>query len=248
MKLREQLQASTRETRDSEEVCPPQSRALFGTLPLYVRAVVWQNTRLLTLNKSAMSSIVKTQTEVRSTVRSTSLMVMDLQQNTSRHRQLFALLSRDIQWIKEKQHDRKRLKQANFLLHEKNNELLEKLASAGNLERGLDEALQVTEHERDAARQQTLERHSALKETQRSFSELEKERDRLHMEVQRLQRATDEGRQELQELKASQQQSRGQVSGLEEQLQALSIKAAKGETAERQLRLLLQVTGFQRAE
>ena len=37
MKLREQLQASTRETRDSEEVCPPPSRALFGTLPLYVR-------------------------------------------------------------------------------------------------------------------------------------------------------------------------------------------------------------------
>ena len=66
-----------------------------------------------------------------------------LQQSTAHHRGLFVSLSRDIHWIKQKQQDRKKLKQANCLLHEKTTELKEKLAAtekqAEGTRRGLEE-------------------------------------------------------------------------------------------------------------
>ena len=70
------------------------------------------------------------QKELKNSQQNNMLMVKDLQQNTAHHRGLFASLSRDIHWIKQKQHDRKRLKQANCLLHEKNTELKDKLLAA----------------------------------------------------------------------------------------------------------------------
>ena len=95
-----------------------------------MRAAVRQTTRVLRSNKSLMEGIVNMQKELKNTQQNNMLMVKDLQQNTAHHRGLFASLSRDIHWIKQKQHDRKRLKQANCLLHEKNTELMDKLLAA----------------------------------------------------------------------------------------------------------------------
>ena len=145
-------------------------------------AAVRQTTRVLHSNKSLMEGIVNMQKELKNTVGSNMLMVKDLQQNTAHHRGLFASLSRDIHWIKQKQHDRKRLKQANCLLHEKTTELKDKLLAAetqaGSDKRGFEEQLQAVGSERDEARQQTEERDSALKSAQSDYSELQKERDR----------------------------------------------------------------------
>ena len=150
--------------------------------PLDVRAAVRQTTRVLHSNKLLMEGIVNMQKELKNTHQQGMSMVKDLQQNTAHHRGLFASLSRDIHWIKQKQHDRKRLKQANCLLHEKNTELKDKLQAAetqaGNDKRGFEEQLQAVGSERDAARQQTEERDSALKSAQSDYSELQKERDR----------------------------------------------------------------------
>ena len=147
-----------------------------------MRAAVRQTTRVLHNNKSLMEGIVNMQKELKNTHQQGMSMVKDLQQNTAHHRGLFASLSRDIHWIKQKQHDRKRLKQANCLLHEKNTELKDKLLAAetqaGSDKRGFEEQLQAVGSERDAARQQTEERDSALKSAQSDYSELQKERDR----------------------------------------------------------------------
>ena len=150
--------------------------------PLDVRAAVRQTTRVLHSNKLLMEGIVNMQKELKNTHQQGMSMVKDLQQNTAHHRGLFASLSRDIHWIKQKQHDRKRLKQANCLLHEKNTELKDKLQAAetqaGSDKRGFEEQLQAVGSERDAARQQTEERDSALKSAQSDYSELQKERER----------------------------------------------------------------------
>ena len=147
-----------------------------------MRAAVRQTTRVLHNNKSLMEGIVNMQKDLKNTHQQGMGMVKDLQQNTAHHRGLFASLSRDIHWIKQKQHDRKRLKQANCLLHEKTTELKDKLLAAetqaGSDKRGFEEQLQAVGSERDAARQQTEERDSALKSAQSDYSELQKERER----------------------------------------------------------------------
>ena len=102
-----------------------------------------QTKRVLQNNKVLMEGIVKMQKELKNTQQSGVSMVNDLQQSTAHHRGLFVSLSRDIHWIKQKQQDRKKLKQANCLLHEKTTELKEKLAAtekqAEGTRRGLEE-------------------------------------------------------------------------------------------------------------
>ena len=87
--------------------------------------------------------------------------MQDLQQNTAHHRGL-ASLCRDIHWIRQKQHEY---------------ELLAAETQAGSDKRGFEEPLQAVGSERDAARQQTEERDSALKSAQNDYSEVQKERE-----------------------------------------------------------------------
>ena len=128
-----------------------------------MRVALWQTTRVLHNNKSLMEGIVNMQKDLKNTHQQGMGMVKDLQQNTAHHRGLFASLSRDIHWIRQKQHDYK---------------LLAAETQAGSDKRGFEEQLQAVGSERDAARQQTEERDSALKSAQSDYSELQKERER----------------------------------------------------------------------
>ena len=126
-----------------------------------MRAAVRQTTRVLHNNKSLMEGIVYMQEDLKDTHQQGIRMVEDLQQNTAHYRGL-ASLSRDIHWIRQKQHDYK---------------LLAAETQAGSDKRGFEGPLQAVGSERDAARQQTEERDSALKSAQNDYSELQKERE-----------------------------------------------------------------------
>ena len=183
-----------------------------------MRAAVRQTTRVLHSNKLLMEGIVNMQKELKNTHQQGMLMVKDLQQNTGRHRVLVASLSRDIHWIKQKQHDRHRLNQANLLLHEKNNQLKDKLLAAetqaGSDKRGLEEQLQAVTGERDVAQQETQRIRSELHELQSG-------------ELLRV-------RNELEEQRATTKTQALKISNL----------AAQGEERERRIDLMLRATNF----
>ena len=145
-RLRQQLHAANREQGKNHEVRPTPSLRLASECArddASTWPVLRQTKRVLQNNKVLMEGIVKMQKELKNTQQSGVSMVNDLQQSTAHHRGLFVSLSRDIHWIKQKQQDRKKLKQANCLLHEKTTELKEKLAAtekqAEGTRRGLEE-------------------------------------------------------------------------------------------------------------
>ena len=195
-----------------------------------MRAAVRQTTRMLHNNKSLMEGIVNMQKDLKNTHQQGMGMVKDLQQNTAHHRVLVASLIRDIKWIKQKQQDRLRLKQANGLLHEKNTELKQKLLAAET---------QAGDDKRVLQRQ-VYALQAQLHQAQSNNSELQNEIGHAAGEDGELQRVS----KELERQRAENGTHERKISDLSEAVKLLTLKAAQGEKAARQVKLLLRATGF----
>ena len=129
-----------------------------------------ETTRVLHSNKLLMECIMKAQSELKVAHNQDMHMVKDLMQSTAHHRGLFATLSRDIHWIKEKQDERKRLKKTNQLLHDQLIGHKDSLAvmekEKESMRRKLEEQRTSAKVDLDAARCESEERGHALEAAQ----------------------------------------------------------------------------------